>query len=325
MSRISEQQLVTLSRVPLEHVLIALGAQRDHADRSKWRTDAGTVHLGRSHGKQLYNSFDGSGLRGGGPIDLVRQVRKTSFREAVDWLTRTFPHANLLEAKESLFVYEQQEKRLPTTRVPEACDAKWCAVRTYLVEKRRLDPGLVDSLHQSGKIFSDIRGNAVFVHNESAGCEIRGCTVKKFALSYGRKTGFTISGVAGKENWLVESAIDAISIKQLRPEATAISLGGDNASLEKQYLAEIKGPIIIGYDNDEAGERMARRARCVRRDAIRVAPTGVKDWNDALRNPQLQPALLRNVDQRLHRCPDPRSISRSIPLVARNTNPGRNL
>jgi hypothetical protein len=297
MSRISEQLIINLSRIPLEHVLIALGAQRDQADHSKWRTAAGDVHLGKSHEKQLYNSFDGSGLKGGGPIDLVRQVRSSSFRDAVDCLTRTFPHTNTPECEDSLVVYQRQKPPEFRSRVPEACEATWLKVRSYLVARRRLDPGLVNSLHRAGKILSDRRGNAVFVHEGSVGCEIRGCSDKKFVMSYGRKTGFLIEGVPAKETWLVESAIDAISVKQLRPDATVISLGGDNASLEKGYLGRIKSPLIIGYDDDAAGERMAKRAQATRTDAIRIVPNGAKDWNDALFIPERQGSQFEELDR----------------------------
>jgi Toprim-like/Protein of unknown function (DUF3991) len=301
MSRISEQQIVTLSRIPLEQVLIALGAQRDSADRSKWRTAAGNVHVGRSNEKQLYNSFDGSGLKGGGPIDLVQQVRSSSFREAVDWLAQTFPHARTPALQDSLLVYDQTKPLEPATYVPAACEVTWPIVRAYLVVRRRLDPDLVDSLHEASKILSDRRGNAVFIHEGSAGCEIRGCTERKFALSYGRKTGFVIAGLPGKETWLLESAIDAISVKQLRPDATVISLGGNNAKLETHCLAGIRGPMVIGYDSDDAGERMAKRARLVRPAAIRVAPVEAKDWNDALHNPERQVATFSSLDRRLQR------------------------
>jgi 5S rRNA maturation endonuclease (ribonuclease M5) len=320
MSRISEQQVIALSRIPLEHVLIALGAQRDHADHSKWRTAAGTVHLGRSNEKQLYNSFDGSGLKGGGPIDLVRQVQNIGFREAVDWLDRTFPNVNLLEPSDSLFVYNQQEVPKPATRVPEACEATWKGVRKYLVEKRRLNPTLIDTLHQRGEIVSDRKGNAVFFHQELVGCEVRGCVGKKFVLSFGRKTGFVIAGQPGKETWLVESAIDAISLKQLRPEATVISLGGDNATLERRYLTEIRGTVIIGYDNDKAGQRMAKRAQQLRDDVIRVVPYRAKDWNDALYDPRRQAGLLDALNRRLYPRVAPKSISPTYPSIGRNTN-----
>jgi Toprim-like len=61
-----------------------------------------------------------------------------------------------------------------------------------------------------------------------------------------------------------------------------ISTVGDNAGLERTCLAEIKGPVVIGYDNDPAGDRMAQRAQLTRPGAIRVPPNGGKDWNQAL-------------------------------------------
>ena len=62
-----------------------------------------------------------------------------------------------------------------------------------------------------------------------------------------------------------------------------ISTGGDNAGLERRCLAEIRGVLVIGYDNDPAGDRMARRAQLTRPDAIRLTPNNGKDWNEALK------------------------------------------
>lgn len=64
-----------------------------------------------------------------------------------------------------------------------------------------------------------------------------------------------------------------------------ISTGGDNAGLERTCLTEIKGLLVIGYDNDPAGDRMAQRAQLMRPDAIRLTPNNGKDWNEALQRP----------------------------------------
>lgn len=276
-------QIDFLRQISLELVLARLGAARDRYDRTKWHTDRGTVVVQRKG--VLFNSFDGSGIKGRGAVDLVIQLREVQFRDAIRWLSDNFSASS-----NSTWLSEETELRLRTENaaleprpsgIPRPSPFHWPRVREYLTDLRHLDPKLVDQLNRDGIVFADSRSNAVFRHGD-AGCELRGTRQSRFAGSRGRKTGFVISGEQGAETWLVESAIDAISVKQLRPKAQVISTGGDNAGLEKTFLAKIKGPVVIGYDNDPAGDRMAQRARLTRPDAIRLPPNGGKDWNEAL-------------------------------------------
>jgi Toprim-like/Protein of unknown function (DUF3991) len=276
-------QIDFLRQISLESVLTRLGAARDRYDRTKWHTDGGTVVVQRKG--ILFNSFDGSGIKGRGAVDLVIQLRQVQFREAIRWLSENFS-----ESCHSMWLPEEPELGLRTETaaiepkpcgIPLSSPFHWPRVREYLTDLRHLDPKLVDQLNRDGVVFADDRSNAVFRHGDS-GCELRGTGQSRFAGSRGRKTGFVISGDQGAETWLVESAIDAISVKQLRPNAQVISTGGDNAGLERTCLAKIRGPLVIGYDNDPAGDRMAQRAQLTRPDAVRLPPNGGKDWNEAL-------------------------------------------
>jgi hypothetical protein len=276
-------QIDFLRQISLELVLARIGAVRDRHDRTKWHTSDATVVVQRKG--ILFNSFDGSGIKGRGAIDLVIQLRQVGFREAIRWLSENFSRschsAWLPEEPELGLGPETAALEHRTCGIPRPCAFHWPRVREYLTGLRHLDPGLVDRLNRDGVVFADNRGNAVFRHGDS-GCELRGTGQSRFAGSRGRKTGFVIPGDRGAETWLVESAIDAISVKQLRSNAQVISTGGDNAGLERSCLAETKGLLVIGYDNDPSGDRMAQRAQLTRPDAIRVSPNGGKDWNEAL-------------------------------------------
>ena len=264
-------------------LIFKAGAARDRYDRTKWHTDRGTVVVQRKG--ILFNSFDGSGIKGRGAVDLVIQLRQVQFREAIRWLSDNFSgschSAWLPEEAESRLRPEAAALEPRPSRIPRPSPFHWPRVREYLTDLRHLDPKLLDQLNRDGAVFADGCGNAVFRHGDS-GCELRGTGQSRFAGSRGRKTGFVIPGEQGAETWLVESAIDAISVKQLRPNAHVISTGGDNAGLERTCLAEIKGFLVIGYDNDPAGDRMAQRAQLTRPDAIRLPPNAGKDWNEAL-------------------------------------------
>ena len=67
-------------------------------------------------------------------------------------------------------------------RIPPADPSKLERVKQYLVHQRRIDPGLLDPLVQSGIVYGDTRANAVFLllgkENLPVGAELRGTTAR---------------------------------------------------------------------------------------------------------------------------------------------------
>jgi hypothetical protein len=81
-------QIDFLRQISLELVLARIGAVRDRHDTTKWHTSDATIVVQRKG--ILFNSFDGSGIKGRGAIDLVIQLRQVGFREAIRWLSENF-------------------------------------------------------------------------------------------------------------------------------------------------------------------------------------------------------------------------------------------
>ena len=78
--------LQRLRAIPLESVLAASGAKRDHQDKAKWHTALGAISV---TGMKFMNWNQGRG--GGGAIDLAMHLNGLDFKAAVDWLRRQFP------------------------------------------------------------------------------------------------------------------------------------------------------------------------------------------------------------------------------------------
>src|SRR5512144_1478538 len=141
-------RLDQLRRVPLRAVLRETGAQRDRYDQAKWHTPKGAISI---TGMKFMNWHQGRG--GGGAIDLAMHLNGLDFKRAIAWLQRHFPIPSESEpapAARRLLLPPPDRSRLST-------------VKQYLVQDRAITPAMTDFLIASGKLYSDRRGNAVFL------------------------------------------------------------------------------------------------------------------------------------------------------------------
>ena len=271
-SVVHEFDLNALRAIPLEEVLLSLGAQPDPKDKHNWRTPVGRITV---TGTKFYNHDEGIG--GGGAIDLVMHLQGVDFQRAV-WflggisdLPRQVPLANppVTPGARSLVPFPVQEN--------------WIPVRDYLTRVRKISGALVDSLHQNGTIYADKFKNAVFLSETRKGAELRGTGSMNFHGYRGEKTPFRLSGV-GTEIAFVESAIDAMSLRDLEFPGDILSFGGCAKELIQHYGrdAREKGLKIWGaFDNDRAGESFFKVLKVAVPEARRILPRG-KDWNEEL-------------------------------------------
>jgi hypothetical protein len=165
--------------LPLELVLVALGASRDQRDKSKWHTERGSLSI---TGAQFMNWRLGRG--GGGAIDLVMQLLDLDYRASVEWLELHLAGVDVNAPVNSPQpVYSAIRGRSvdggKALRMPMRDDGKLDRVLSYLTVYRRLESGLLAPLVESGMLYADSRGNAVFVlaagkAKRPVGAELRG-------------------------------------------------------------------------------------------------------------------------------------------------------
>jgi hypothetical protein len=163
----------------------------------------------------------------------------------------------------------------------------------------------IEHLHQRGLIYADKHQNAVFVrHDEDGwvrgdvtGASLRGTQAEPFhglAPGSARDTGYfwLRSGTEDVTRVvLVESAIDAISLAKLeqdkspdRPTTVYLSTDGSGAiptEALQQVIAQ-GGQVLVAFDADGAGEKMAWRVAEAVPGVRRMVPAVGKDWNDRL-------------------------------------------
>jgi len=283
------QRAATVRVVPLETVLLFRGAKRDRHDRRKWHTEQGPLSVS---GPKFMNWHRGQG--GGGAIDLVMHLAGVNFREAVAWLQQHLAAGTRAVGEDAA---QPPHSVAPTTedsrglRLPVRDDRLLDRVRQYLTQRRGLSAALVEPLVASGRLYADRRGNAVFLlvagrAQRPVGAELRGTGPRVWrgmAPGTRKDAGYFWIGTPGfREIILCESAIDAISCLQMRPQRICISTSGVRA--DPPWLRELLAreyQILCGFDADDPGDTAAARMMALYPAVRRLRPPA-HDWNDAL-------------------------------------------
>ena len=220
-----------------------------------------------------------TGTGGGGAIDLVIHLQGIPFRDAVLWLYGT----NTSTCVPNVC----QHHRLT---LPSKDDTKLLQVIRYLRDQRCLPQVLIDTLIQSGKLYADVKGNAVFVllgkKMTVVGAELRGtrgCRWRGMAPGSQKNKGcFYIIGPSPRKIVLCESAIDAASCFVLHPEYTTVSTSGAVADPEWLRHLITKGyEIYCGFDRDKTGTMLAEKMMRLYPLISRLQPPE-HDWNETL-------------------------------------------
>jgi Protein of unknown function (DUF3991)/Toprim-like len=278
---------------PLEAVLTFRGAVRDGRDRRKWHTERGPLSI---TGPKFMNWHTGRG--GGGAIDLVMHLTGVDFRTALVWLEEHLVAAPLARGEPAMRD-SGGEALLPESpgglRLPVPDGRLLGRVRRYLTECRCLAASLIESLVESGKLYADCHGNAVFVlvagkANRPVGAELRGTGPRIWrgmAPGTCKDQGYFWIGARGsREIVLCESAIDALSCFQMHPQSICISTSGVRA--DPPWLGGLIArdyEIHCGFDADGPGDTAAAWMTALHPTVKRLRPSR-HDWNDVLASRQ---------------------------------------
>jgi hypothetical protein len=282
-----------LRQLPLKQVAYELGMEEEINNPKQWRDGRKVIEI--IEGNRFRDIETGQSTRGA--IDLVMQINRSDFSEAVSWLRDRFGEAVALQTvmegtQESISTQPKQEFMPPTVR-PD----NWPQVQKYLLEERRIPAVLVDKLHQQGLVYADERQNAVFLRRDLAGnttgAFLRGTTEKDgsfkgLAYNSKRSQGWFYDLAGGKsadpvkEVVLVASAIDAMSYQTIHPpQVKTMYLSTDWSSyLPDGQLQDIPS-VKVALGNSPAGDELSRRIQKDLPQAERQKPQQ-GDWNQDL-------------------------------------------
>ncbi|KRU40010.1 DUF3991 and TOPRIM domain-containing protein [Clostridium sporogenes] len=222
----------------------------------------------------IWNSHN----KGGDIIDFVQEYYNCNFLEAKHKLMDIDynPH----EIKRNKF---KGDKSKPESKELYKYDfskeRKVNVARDYLVQKRKINPQLVDNLIQKGLIRQDNRNNALFIWSDSkkiVGCSEQGTRVfydtekdkfktwKKIQPNGKEDYGFNFKVGNGENFFFFESEIDMLSYLSLNPkrceDSHFISMNGLKKETVLNFVNEwykekgtIPKSINICVDNDKGG------------------------------------------------------------------------
>jgi hypothetical protein len=276
-------------QIPLEAVLAFRGAVRDRQDRAKWHTERGPLSV---TGSQFTAWHAGHG--GGGAIDLVMYLAQVTVGPAVQWLERHWA-ADAFPVAQAISSISGESHPVPPgpdpLQLPLPNERQLDRVRRYLQERRGLAEAVLEGLLQSGKLYADRRGNAVFLlfagkPNRPVGAELRGTGPRVWrGMASGTRKDlgfFWLGAPASRQLVLCEAAIDAISYYQMHPDCLCLSTSGVRAAPAWLPALLARGyEIYCGFDADRPGDAAADRM-ITRYPTVRRLRPSAHDWNDVL-------------------------------------------
>lgn len=278
-----------------------LGFEQDKTDKKAYRRGNVKVSIDPATGR--FNSFNFPGVKGRGAIDFVMTTENKDFKGAIQFLSGEYAGYNYKVEKSFSFQPEikkpEQEKKIlemPPRSKNEDVLKKGI---NYLLEERKIGGKIVNELTKEKKIYVDNNSNIVFackdIDGNNTGAEIKNVNFKGMAKGTDRNKGaFYIYQTEPKTLILTESAIDAISYKNLKNPANSIiaSTGGvmphTNQFIDDVVVKYGCKEVKIGYDNDEAGQKAALNLKADIESKypelkVEIERSKGKDWNEDLK------------------------------------------
>lgn len=265
-----------LRDIDISETIIKLGFEVDKNDKNQYKDDGFRISIKQ---QKWYDHENSRG--GGGSIDLAKHVLKCDYMAAIEFLSNRYivPQSDKVKKADTK----------AASIIPKEYAKNWHKSREYLINNRGLNPLLIDWCADHQLIYADRFNNCVFRYG--SGVEMRGI-YKKWRSSRGEKTRpFLVLHCNGKPKGLAvtESAIDALSYRQLFPNCFVASISGNGNKVLLQSVVDIATrynvPLFSAFDNDDGGQIADKTLQeyanlaCV--EVIQHRPVD-KDWNDTL-------------------------------------------
>jgi len=268
-----------LRQLDLTAICINAGLQLDKSDKAQFKSDCFRITI---TGFKWFDHHQGIG--GGGAIDLIQHIYQLSFSQACQYLSNADPV--LYPPVQT--TAKTTEKRATTP--PKPCLQHIDLIRAYLTVKRGLNVDLVNWCINAGAVYADYKNNCVFRYGVS-GAELRGTGKIQWRSIYGSiEQGFLLPAKNAAGVALLESAIDALSYRQLHKDIIAVSMAGNSNRKIIQQAAlianERKIPLISAFDNDKGGDiaDKALNEIALEHNLVVIQDRPIKkDWNEQLK------------------------------------------
>lgn len=311
--RLTDEAVAYAKNVPIVEYLEEQGFMMTRQGNSKYYNldDHDSFVVDAEQNMYFWNSRQ----RGGNIINLLQdeELFGMKFREAVIELNSK--NNQRIQSDHGMHWRNEKEKE-PYAFPVDNMVKDPSRVREYLINDRKLNPDIVNTLMSKGFIRQDERNNAVYTwvnngeivgHNSEGSYKKKdGGRYKHIASGANQKFGFSFKTSPNKDIrniYFFESEVDAISyasLNGLTPNSKYVSMRGvNNPSIIYQQILEVgqntgKIPnVVYAVDNDEAGLKFNQdkiENNLVHREhgempiffAVPPKKENVKDWNDEL-------------------------------------------
>ncbi len=263
---------------------VHLGLTPDPDDQNQYKTDGFRISVS---GQKWYDHDAQYGS--GGCIDLVMHVHNLSYVRAVAFLSNITVNVSCSELSQ-LHKTEPKKQKIPSTP-PAVAHHNIAVVVDYLSLERGINSELVQWCVDRELIYADTRANCCFRYGDNA-VELRGTGQRQWRAVYGQPVKpFVLPAKSAIGVAVLESAIDALSYRQLHKNTITLSIAGDgNHKLIAWALYAAKKwnlPVISAVDNDKGGD-IANKVIVLAAEKIGAVyqsdrPSNFKDWNNELR------------------------------------------
>lgn len=263
---------------------VQLGLTPDPDDQNQYKSDGFRISVS---GQKWYDHDAQYGS--GGCIDLAMHVHKLSYVRAVALLSNIT--VNVSRSGLSLLHKTELKKTKVPATPPAIAQHNISVVTDYLTLTRGINAELVRWCVDRGLIYADTRANCCFRYGENA-VELRGTGQRQWRAVYGLPIKpFCLPAKNAVGVAVLESAIDALSYRQLHKNTITLSIAGDgNHKLIAWALYAAKKwnlPVISAVDNDKGGD-IANKVIVLAAEKIGAVyqsdrPKNFKDWNNELR------------------------------------------
>lgn len=288
--KITEQDKEDMRSIPCEDVLQSMGyIGKVENSTIRFKNEEFNIVIQKSTNK----FFDNDSMNGGqGAIDLLMNIFKLKYLEAVDTLSNKFNIKDVakIATKKREELSELVEKGIEAQQaeLPKESTKEFNieTVKNYLTNTRKINPSLVDDLFNKGLIYADSKNNCIFTNKQKTFAFIRGTyKAKRYVANRGKvdflKYDFNKSN--SKDVYLFESAIDALSFRtSTNKDGEYIVLNGNGMISRVAELQLENKKVNLCFDNDEQGKAFCDKLS-KQFDCNIYKPKG-KDFNEDLSN-----------------------------------------
>ncbi len=272
-----KKDVEALKNMSLYDVCERLGLEIDPDDKNQFLGGERGHRISIKDGLFYDHNYNSGGKNA---INLVCHVLSCDFPKSLVFLSNEY----------SITPINRPKTIKKASELPKEFKHNWERTRSYLINERGIDHIIIDWLYKHGLIYADKYNNCVFLYGD--GCELRGI-YKKWRGSRGSLSKLFIIPCNNYPTSLIltESAIDAISYRQLNPNSYVCSIAGDgNHKLIKQainiaVLYDLS--IVSAFDNDKGGEiahKILLKLSILTNVKICKRKPTKNDWNDQLIN-----------------------------------------